>query len=427
MISATRPSTPPLSCYGTAGEPVDPITVMGYLKDAGQLDRVGGPAAITSMSDAIMSPRQLEHYAKTVKDKANLRKVIRASQEAMAIAYEMGADPEEALQKAQAGLLAVGGEVAGGKIETMQETVPAAIEELERRRVKSTEGSSLLSTGFPALDEVLGGGLDECEMFVVGARTSRGKTTLLRNIAANVAIRQGRGVLFVSQEQSPKKLTALVMCAECAINTMAWRSGNVSDRDLRHAKQMGEVIRKAPIYWLDASKGIERIVSRARYLKAKKSLALVIIDYLQLFAERQDDQHIGEAANALKAAAKELELPFIVASQFNRKVDDRPKQRPEIGDLRGSGGIEHAADLIALLWHPSDTDVEADKRQVNIGLGKARDGGKGHGPDVVDRGVWAVRWGRQERENAFLGRLTLNAELLTRPAKWRREDDGRAA
>lgn len=238
------------------------------------------------------------------------------------------------------------------------EVMRESVKQLEERR-SGTRPVGLLS-GIKDLDS-LTHGFREGDVIVLAARPSMGKTSFAMNVAANVAIRGGKGVGILSLEMPSVQLVDRMSCSEARVDSTSFRSGVLLDSDWAKLAHANTQIAGAPIL-LDDAPGITlaQVRSKARSMAARlKSrntpLALLIIDYLQLMAHGESksvnrDQAIGNTTRGLKTLAKQLAIPIVVLSQLNRDVDKRTDKRPSMSDLRESGNIEQDADTIAFLY-----------------------------------------------------------------------------
>jgi replicative DNA helicase len=212
-----------------------------------------------------------------------------------------------------------------------------------------------------------------------------GKTALALNIARNAAVEANIPVAIFSLEMSKEQLSMRMLCAEARIDSSRLRGGFFSMEDWHRLTDAADILSAAPIYIDDsASMSAMEIRAKARRLKMDKNLGLVIIDYLQLMqgraaAERRDLE-ISEISRALKALAKELELPVLALSQLNRMLEQRTDKRPRLSDLRESGALEQDADVVAFIYRDEVYNKEEDNPKrgtAEILLTKQRNGPTG--------------------------------------------------
>jgi replicative DNA helicase len=274
-----------------------------------------------------------------------------------------------------------------GTMRTAREGLQAMIDQAERAR--GAGGLIGVSTGFTDLDKLLGG-LQRSDLIILGARPSMGKTSLLLNIAYQAARRRmagdgGCAVGMFSLEMSLEQLMQRVVASAAGINSQLIANGHISEA------MMGKLVNTAggmadlPLVIDDgAGLTIQQIHSRARQMKRKYGIGLLVVDYLQLMRApgRRNDQNrvqeVSEISQGLKQIARELDVPVLVASQLSRNVESRDNKRPLLSDLRESGSIEQDADLVMFLYREeyylsralggaseSDASTDAERRKLS--------------------------------------------------------------
>lgn len=369
------------------GEPVDEITVMGWLADSGQLESVGGAAYLAQLTDVILSPAHLEHYAQVVRGKARLRQVVAAARQVIEVATTAH-DADEALAEAQQLInkAAQGGQMGG--IQATADLLPRVYAAYEDRRQSGGRDSRAIPTGWPALDDRLGG-LRPGKLIMPAGRPGMGKTSWMLGLAANVALRQGRTVLFATKEQPPAEMVDWLVCAEGQINTQSWSAGRTTLAEHQSADNRRRELERAPLWWLQVrergDRALRSIASHAAYLKAQRGLALVLADYIQIMSQtRTRHEDISEISAGLKALAMDLDVPVVAAAQLSREVERRDDKRPILADLKGSGSLEEDADLVLLFYRPAYYDRMSQDKTVQIGIAKHRGGAVGRVDLVFD-------------------------------------------
>jgi replicative DNA helicase len=239
-------------------------------------------------------------------------------------------------------------------------------------------------TGFSHLDN-LTSGLQKSDLIILAARPSMGKTALALNIARNAAVEANIPVAIFSLEMSKEQLSLRMLCSEARIDSSRLRSGFFSMEDWHRLTDAAGLLSESPIYIDDsASLTAMDIRAKARRLKMDKNIGLIIIDYLQLMqgragAERRDLE-ISEISRAMKALAKELDLPVMALSQLNRMLEQRTDKRPRLSDLRESGALEQDADVVAFIYRDEVYNKEEDNPSRGIAeilLSKQRNGPTG--------------------------------------------------
>lgn len=291
---------------------------------------------------------------------------------------------------AQAGeeLYRLGDTGSASTMRTAREGLQAVI--LQAERAKSAGGGLIgVSTGFPDLDRVLGG-LQRSDLIILGARPSMGKTSLLLNIAYQAARRRmagdegGCAVGMFSLEMSLEQLMQRVVASAAGVNGQLIANGHISDASMGKLVGAAGGMADLPLIVDDgAGLTIQQIHSRARQMKRKYNIGLLVVDYLQLMRApgRRNDQNrvqeVSEISQGLKQIARELDVPVLVASQLSRNVESRDNKRPLLSDLRESGSIEQDADVVAFLYREeyylsralggaseSDASNDAERRKL---------------------------------------------------------------
>jgi len=370
--------------------PIDLISLTQTLEDRKMLDEVGGAAVVTDLLTFVPTAANADYYREILKEKFLLRQVITVCTKYAARSYDEQGDAKSLLGEVESEVLAIGDERFRATLPTMKDMVNDAITSIEQL-VKNKGGITGLSTGFPALDRMTSG-LHEAEMFVIAARPSMGKTALAMNIAEHVALDAGKAVAVFSLEMSAQQLVQRLLCSHARVNSKSLRDGFIGNREMGSIGKAAGDLSKAKIF-VDDTPGLDILALRAkaRRLKSREKIELVVIDYLQLLRSTtrraQDNRQIeiAEISYGIKALAKELKIPVIVLAQLNRNPESRTgesKGRPRLSDLRESGTIEQDADVVALLirdkYYAEDEEArkEAEGKATLI-IAKQRNGPTG--------------------------------------------------
>jgi len=367
-------------------EPIDPLTIAEELKEAGHLEAVGGEPYIYEIAEAVPTAAHVRHYAKIVKEKALLRQIISASTEIIETCYEPGREAEELLDEAERRIFAIAEhQIKEDFIDanTLAKLGMQRLDELSKRGDAITG----ISTGFTDLDQITAG-LQRSDFIVVAARPSMGKTTLCLNIAQHVAEKEKKVVAFFSLEMPKEQLVLRLFAAGAKVDFHKVRTGMLSENDYSSIAKAAAQFSESQLYIDDtAAISVMELRAKARRLQADKGLDMVIIDYLQLMQGRRGgneysrQQEISEISRALKALAKELNVPVIAISQLSRAVEARQDKRPLLSDLRESGAIEQDADLVAFVYRDDVYRKEESgggmASEAEIIIGKQRNGPQG--------------------------------------------------
>jgi len=360
--------------------PVDLVTVVDELRKRNMLEAVGGIDYIASLSSNVITTANVSYYAKLIKEKATLRRLIEASSEIMELSYE-GDDVETVLDIAEQKIF----DIAQGRNTTNFSPIKDVlmntfykIEELYKNKGQLTG----IPSGFPDLD-LKTAGFQPSDFILVAARPSMGKTSFALNIAQNAALLTGLPVAIFSLEMSKEQLVNRLICSTANIDSQKLRTGNLDEDDWMKLAAAMTPLSKAPIYIDDTPGiGVMDIRAKCRRLKLEKGLGLVMIDYLQLMQGRgkaeNRQQEISEISRSLKSLARELNVPVITLSQLSRAPESRSDHRPILSDLRESGAIEQDADIVMFLYRDDYYHKDSEKKNIaEVIIAKHRNGPTG--------------------------------------------------
>ncbi|MFE3257551.1 replicative DNA helicase [Nocardia sp. NPDC059091] len=368
-----------LDLYGR-GEPADPVTVAATLDRRGELKRIGGAPYLVTLTQTVPTAANAGYYAEIVAEKAILRRLVEAGTRIVQYGYAGadGQDVAEVVDRAQAELYDVTERRSSEDFAPLTDILQPTMDELDS--IASRGGISLgVPTGFTELDEITNG-LHPGQMIIVAARPGVGKSTLGMDFMRSCSIKHGLASVIFSLEMSRTEIVMRLLSAEAKIKLGDMRSGRMSDDDwTKLARRMSE-ISEAPLF-VDDSPNLTmmEIRAKARRLKQRHDLRLVVVDYLQLMTSGKKvesrQQEVSEFSRSLKLLAKELEVPVIAISQLNRGPEQRTDKRPMVSDLRESGSLEQDADMVILLHRP-DAFERDDPRggEADLILGKHRNG-----------------------------------------------------
>jgi len=348
-------------------ERCDLITLTNQLKQDGKLEKVGGIEYITEIAEFVPTAAHIDEYIKIVKDKYILRSLISNATQIISEASDEPEDVEELLDKAETLIF----EISQHKIEkeaySLKDLIKENLEIIEN--IQNRKGLITgLPTGYVDIDRYIGG-LHPSELIIIASRPGMGKTALATNIALNLAAGGEQiPILFFSLEMSKEQLVQRILCCEAKINSKKLREGILSDKEIAKLLLAAGQLEKAPIFIDDTpSLNVFELRARARRLKAKEDIKLILIDYLQLMKgirrTENRQQEITEISASLKSLARELNVPVVAISQLSRATEQRENKKPHLSDLRESGSIEQDADLVLLLYredyyNKEDPDVQ---------------------------------------------------------------------
>jgi replicative DNA helicase len=368
-----------LDLYGR-GEPADAVTVAAELDRRGLLRRIGGAPYLHTLISTVPTAANAGYYATIVAEKALLRRLVDAGTRVVQYGYAgaEGADVAEVVDRAQAEIYDVADGRASEDFIALEDLLQPTMDEIDA--IASNGGlASGVPTGFLELDEVTNG-LHPGQMVVIAARPGVGKSTLGLDFLRSCSIKNRMASVIFSLEMSKTEIVMRLLSAEAKIKLADMRSGRMNDDDwTRLARRMSE-ISEAPLY-IDDSPNLMmmEIRAKARRLKQKHDLKLIVIDYLQLMTSGKKvesrQQEVSEFSRQLKLLAKELEVPVVAMSQLNRGPEQRTDKKPMLSDLRESGAIEQDADMVILMHRP-DAFERDDPRggEADLILAKHRNG-----------------------------------------------------
>lgn len=351
------------------GEPIDATTMVSALTNQGDISNIGGMTYVVELVNSTPTSKNVEHYAKLVKEKAMLRKVIADLSESLSSAYQGDVSISDIISKTEKSMLNISNQNTGTGFRNVADILDTHMQIVETR--SQTDGFVTgLSTGFVGLDKITTG-LHEGNLIILAARPAMGKTALALNIAKHVATMERKPAVIFSLEMGAEELIERMVASEGMISGYHLKTGNLSTDEWKRLVHAQSNLYDVPIF-VDDTAGIRisEIRSKARKLSQEMGgLGIIIIDYLQLItgSKRENRQQIvSEISRELKILAKDLRVPVIALSQLSRSVEQRQDKRPILADLRESGSIEQDADIVAFLYREAYYQKEqADSQEAN--------------------------------------------------------------
>ncbi len=367
--------------------PIDIITLIEELDRKKDLQAIGDVGYVSSLLDGVPDRPSIEHYVHIVRDKAMLRGLITAANNAIAKASEQSDPADEILNDAEAAVFALSEKRIGKGFTRINETIrlSGGIDAFMQRGQRITG----LATHYDDLDEMTSG-LQKSDLVILAARPSMGKTSFAMNIAENAAIDDGKTVGIFSLEMSSEALLHRLLSSRAIIDAHKLRTGSLWKEDKEKLMRAAAELAEAQLFIDDtAGIGLTEMRAKARRLKqAQGRLDLIVVDYLQLMSggsKRFENrtQEVSAISRGLKALAKELEVPVVALSQLSRAPESRGgDHRPQLSDLRESGSIEQDADLVMFIFREEiyKQDDPELKGRAEIIVAKQRNGpiGKFH-------------------------------------------------
>ncbi len=376
------------------GREIELVSLVQRLLDRGLLDRVGGPAALTDLYTYAPSPGHFRHHLQHVKDKHVLRSIIQNSNEAIAQAYDAPDEVAELLDSVEAKILAIREGAETNKAPTVKQSVEEVLEQFQSL-ITGERAAQGISTGFEELDR-MSSGLKPGEMFVVAARPSMGKTSLMMNIVEHICLDLGKPGMVFSCEMSAFQLVQRLVFSRAKFAMSQISRGYTPNKGELQRIQRSAMETTASKLFIDDTAGISinELRAKARRKKRDEDIQFIAIDYLQLMksrtrqAENSREREIAEISAGIKGLAKELSLPILILAQLNRGPESRTGKSlgvPRMSDLRESGAIEQDADLVGLLYRSAYYAEDAEEKEAEAGkaelvLAKNRNGETGHIP-----------------------------------------------
>lgn len=376
--------------------PVDVVTLSSYLRNTGDLDRVGGGAAISEIYTFVPIEAHYEQYFKIIQAAWMRRRLIHAGCEDVLAAFEFGrdepaADPKGLIVQAEGRLFDLHPQTSRGGLQHVKKHIPGALKEIQTAYENRGHVTRGIATGFTDLDRCTMG--IETGLFVLAARPSKGKTVFMLQLAMNIGM--GRGdyrqfdqpalpVGIWSLETEAARLTRRMLCNLAAINLGRARDGMMSRKNMDDLKSQSVALSESQIH-LESCFGltIQEFRAKARHAVKKYGLRCIMVDYLQLLksssrsAMMNRQNEMIDVSTGLKAMAHELDVPVVALAQINRDGD---VARPRMSDIKDSGQIEQDADYVGILCDAEGVEDEDDNDE---GVSIDMDGNAWVGLDVV--------------------------------------------
>jgi replicative DNA helicase len=363
--------------------PLDILNISSRLKEKSLLKTVGGRSHLTELINAVPSASNVVSYAKLVRNKASLRRLISVASDVVEMGYEESRPIDEIMDSAQQKLFAISNSSAKQEFSSINSLLESAFLRIDDMH-KNKDKFRGVETGMRDIDNLLSG-LQKSDLIILAARPAIGKTSFALQIARHAAVATKASVGVFSLEMSSDQLVDRMLSAEAKVNLWALRTGNLDEEDDDFQK-IGEamgVLSEAPIHIDDsATANIMEMRTMARRLQSEHGLDLLIIDYLQLMEGRGKAEsrvnEISEISRGLKNLAKELNVPIVALSQLSRAVESRSPQIPKLSDLRESGSIEQDADIVMFLYREDRENPDTENKNIiEVHIAKHRNGPTG--------------------------------------------------
>lgn len=369
-------------------QPIDILTVAEELRKTEELEMVGGPYYITKLTNSVVSSANIQYHSQIILQKFIQREIIRVGGNMIGEGYEDASDVFDLLDHVEQNVYAITNKLHNKGFRTIDTLVVGVIRELETIR-QNPDNLSGVTSGFPSVDK-LTHGWQNTDLIVLAARPAVGKTAFALNLAVNAA-KAKKPVALFSLEMSAPQLIKRILSCESEIWLEKITKGRIEEHEMRQLYDRGvKIVSQLPLIIDDtAALNIFELRAKARRLKNKYNIELIIVDYLQLMSgtksagQRNREGEISEISRGLKALAKELNVPIIALSQLNRETEKRSDNTPKLSDLRESGAIEQDADAVLFMYRPEyygihhNVEGESNPGETIINFAKYRNGATG--------------------------------------------------
>jgi replicative DNA helicase len=353
-------------------EAIDQATIGHELGRLELLGDIGGYTFLSQVGASVPTSLNIEYYGQIVRQTSAMRQLIQAAGKIAELGYKNGPDLDDTLSRAEDVLFQIRSVRSTGDFVHLREVMDQYLEDRNANQSGIlAKGASPITTGLLDIDQLLGG-MQRSDLIVVAARPAAGKSALALSIARNAA-RMGFVSSIFSLEMSREQLGLRLLAADARVDLHRLRLGLYTDADERRIVDSVGVLSDLPIYIDDTPLlGMAELRSKARRLHMEKGLDLLILDYLQLLQGTESRgqnrvQEISDITRALKALARDLNVPVIAVSQLSRAVEMRPSHRPQLSDLRESGSIEQDADVVMFIYREDMYTTEEEWEQRSPG------------------------------------------------------------
>ncbi|UCC80306.1 MAG: replicative DNA helicase [Candidatus Zixiibacteriota bacterium] len=359
---------------------VDLITVPDELSKKDLLEEVGGRRYLLDLVDSVVTFANIEDHIRIVIEAAVKNQLIGDCSDIVNRCYDQTISADDILDYSERKIFAIKESSLRGDFIELREILPQTFEQIEEYSKREGHVTGI-PTGFPELDTITSG-FQKSDLIIIAGRPSMGKTAFALNVAEYVAVEKGVPVCVFSLEMAKEQIAQRLLCSRARISAHQLKTGRIADHQWTNLSIAVGPLSEAPIYLDDsASLTVMEIRAKARRLKLRYDIGMVIVDYLQLVRGRSDaesrQQEMTYVSQSLKALARELKIPVVALSQLSRQVEIRGKDaRPQLSDLRESGAIEQDADVVLFIHRPRDEEGHLGTT-AEIIIGKQRNGPTG--------------------------------------------------
>ncbi len=362
-----------------SGVAVDPVTLLSKLREKNLPPDVFNNSMLLDLINTVPTSANIKFYANIVAEKSLLRKMIRACEEIIGSCYTQEDVLDVIMDQAEKKIFEISQRRQSGDFVSIRQIVLNAVDKIESAsHIKGNVTG--LSTGFTDLDNKTAG-FQNSDLILIAARPSMGKTALVLNIAQHLVLKENRCVAIFSLEMSKEQLTNRLFSMESHVDAQKIRTGDLTEQEWADLIESAGIIGESKLIIDDTPAiTVQEMRSRCRKYKMEYELEMIIVDYLQLMSgdrkrSENKQQEIAEISRALKALARELNVPVVALSQLSRAVETRPNHRPILSDLRDSGAIEQDADVVMFIYRDDYYNQDSEKKGIaEIIIAKQRNG-----------------------------------------------------
>lgn len=394
----------------STGQRIDLNLVLTRLKDKEELESVGGTDYIIRLQDSAISSANTRNYIESIKNSAQLRRLIFAAEKISNESYDASEDIDTILDEAEREIMEVTRQRRGAEFESSQTVINRVMNQLMELRNK--KGVTGIRTGYVELDKITNG-FQRGDLIILAARPAMGKSALALNFANEVSKLNEGAVAVFSLEMPADSLMKRLLSSESQVPSNKLRDGKLTDAEMSRLNFSGSQLGERNLFIDDTSSiKVSQIFSKCRKLKNEYgSLSLIVIDYLQLITGNRADsrqQEVSDISRNLKILAKELDCPVIALSQLARKVEDRSDHAHQLSDLRESGSIEQDADIVMFIYREDyykkeEEESKDDTSVVDLSLAKHRNGALGHINLVFEKNISRFTNFSNQSEDIYAG------------------------
>mgnify|MGYP000985848508 CR=1 FL=1 len=348
------------------GELSDIITINSELKKLGKLEEIGGKGYLTTLINTVPTAANIEHYAKIVAENSFLREIIKTGIKIIELGYREDSNVEEVIDSAESTIFQLSQRQRVQDFVHLSSLMRENFRTVERIYHNKSHITGVKS-GFAELDRITAG-FQPGELIILAGRHGMGKTSLALNIARLVAVNEKLPVAIFSLGMSKEQVSRCLICSQAMVDAQKFRTGYLNSDDLSKLTPAMSELSEAQIY-IDDTPGISimEMKAKARRLKMRRDIQLIIVDYLQLISSTKSAtslKHVKEILRGLKFIAKEFSIPVICLSQLSHALESRTDKRPKLSDFIWAGKIEQIADMVAFIYRDDYYNPKSDRNGI---------------------------------------------------------------